>query len=320
METNGQKIEREIINYLSKIGIHYPNILFMPYKEEMWDSMESVYEAFDNDDNFYGKVDICPMPYYRIGTDGKLDKLCCEFGNDFLNFSPEKINDADAVVIHNPYDKFNMVTQTLLFSRAFKDMGKVLIYIPYFAVGDNLSDNLIHQPGVLNADMIFVESEKQKEIYTNTILKHLHKDISNKIYVCGSPKFDALKKQYAMPMEWFNAKALGKKLILFNTSLVPFLKNPNEKLGQIKHIISEYSQKEDCYLIYRPHPLLEQTIKRLAPTKYEEYMRILDSSYNFYLDKSSCFSRAIVFADELITDPSSLVILWKSTNKPITII
>lgn len=316
--TAGERIKDEIIKHM---GYDCFNICFMPYKKDMWDSMESVYEAFNWDENFYGNIYLNPMPYYKFGENGKIDSICCEFGDCWKRFDPSLINESDVIVIHNPYDKNNSVTETLIHSKVFKLMGKVLVYIPYFCASDNVKDITVCQTGLLNADMIFVESERQKANYVRCLKERTHKDYSSRIFATGSPKFDALQKDYVMPDEWREAKNSGKELVLFCTSLIPFIENPQKKLKQIRDILNEYKNRDDAYLIYRPHPLLEQSIKRLSNSNYELYIQMIaDSKKNLYLDTSQEFDRAIVLADRCISDQSSLVYLWQSTKKPLTMI
>ena len=51
------------------------SVLFCPYKEEMFDSMQTIYESFLK---YEIKAKIMPIPYYTL-KNGKIDDLKMEF-------------------------------------------------------------------------------------------------------------------------------------------------------------------------------------------------------------------------------------------------
>ncbi len=89
--------------------------VFLPYKASMWDSMESVWKAADEDSDCDAYV--IPIPYYDKNPDGSFGKEHYE-GNQYPDYVPITRYDTydfetrqpDIIFIHNPYDECNYVT------------------------------------------------------------------------------------------------------------------------------------------------------------------------------------------------------------------
>ena len=90
-------------------------VVFLPYKESMWDSLESVWMAAEQDENCDAYV--IPIPYFDKNPDGTVKEMHYEADEfpkyvtvtgyeeyDFQERHP------DMVFIHNPYDDHNYVT------------------------------------------------------------------------------------------------------------------------------------------------------------------------------------------------------------------
>ena len=92
-----------------------PEMVFLPYKASMWDSLESVWQAAEADPECDAYV--VPIPYYDRRPDGSLGTYHYE-GNDLpacvpvINYETYCLEDRnpDAIFIHNPYDHMNHVT------------------------------------------------------------------------------------------------------------------------------------------------------------------------------------------------------------------
>lgn len=84
-------------------------VVFLPYKASMWDSLESVWQAADADPDCDAYV--IPIPYYERNPDGSLGTYHYE-GNDLPDYVPvvpyETYNieskRPDVIYIHNSYD------------------------------------------------------------------------------------------------------------------------------------------------------------------------------------------------------------------------
>lgn len=331
-------------------------IVFMPYKASMWDSLESVYLAAREDP--YCDAYVVPIPYYDKNIDGSLGELHYE-GNEY----PENIEIThytaynlaerrpDAIYIHNPYDEYNNVTSVpeCYFSRNLKKYTDCLVYIPYFVLNeiepdDQVSiDKIKHfcfLPGTLWADKVIVQSEKMRRIYINEYIKAAketgfsgehtdRKKLEEKIFGTGSPKIDkvrnTVKADLEIPDEWMKIieKPDGsyKKIILYNTSINTLLLYDERMIEKMKSVFRIFGERQETIaLLWRPHPLIRATIKAMRPRLWGMYEELVkkyrEEGWGIY-DDSADMDRAIVLSDAYYGDRSSLVTIYRETGKPL---
>lgn len=113
----------------------------------MWDSLESVWKAADEDENCDAYV--IPIPYYDKNPDGSFREMHYE-ADQYPAYVPITRYDTydfekhrpDMIYIHNLYDKYNLVTSVhpFFYSDNLKKYTEKLIYIPYFVLGEIKSD------------------------------------------------------------------------------------------------------------------------------------------------------------------------------------
>ena len=137
-------------------------MVFLPYKASMWDSLESVWEAADADPDCDAYV--VPIPYYDRNPDGSLGKYHYE-GGELPSYVPVTHYEEysfenrrpDAVYIHNPYDNMNIVTTVHpdFYAQKIKDNTEKLVYIPYFVcVNDTVAEHFCVLPGEAGVGMV----------------------------------------------------------------------------------------------------------------------------------------------------------------------
>ena len=143
-------------------------VVFLPYKASMWDSLESVWRAAKEDKNCAAYV--VAIPYFDKNPDGTVSSMHYE-GGEFPADVPivgwQEYDLAkrhpDIIFIHNPYDQANKMTSVHLdyYAKELKKHTDQLVYIPYFVcVNDNIPAHLCVLPGSLYADKVIVQSEK----------------------------------------------------------------------------------------------------------------------------------------------------------------
>ena len=297
------EIGRRITNKLIKIhGSADFRIAFLPYKRSMWDSMASVYEECWNRE---AAPYIIPLPYYRM-INGEIERTDCdrELFENAYDITMLKAAEFDFVVIHYPYDKYNKVTRMLpdYYTAQLRKYGNV-VYIPYSCTSMR---QLRVQPGLANIDYAFLPSEADSEAFV-TEWKELGIDFSGRVFGFGSPKMDAIQKcVHEEPTH----------TALIATSLASYLNNPLGKLEQYKAVIIE-QMAAGYTVVFRPHPLLRQTIKSMRPDTEHKYIELIEwaKSLGVYVDETEYLERALREADILISDPSSVLQMWQSTRR-----
>ncbi len=349
-----KKLRKLLVNVSNGIKNRIPTqreVVFLPYKASMWDSLESVWKKLDADPEVNALV--IPIPYIDKNPDGSAREVHYEGGQfpkdvpitAYTDYDMEKRH-PDAIYIHNPYDEANYVTSVHpdYYSSRLKDLTEELVYIPYFILGDidpsnkeavERSEHFVTVPGVMNAHRVIVQSENWRKVYIDVMTKYTGKETRSyweqKIDGSGSPKLERVKnltpEDFILPDEWKRIveKPDGgkKKIIFYNTSISALLKESErmlEKIGRVLEIFKE--NEEDVALLWRPHPLIEATLTSMRPLLWEQYRQMVDeyrtSGWGIY-DDSPDLDRAIAVSDAYYGDWSSVVWLYKETGKPIMI-
>jgi len=333
-------------------------VVFFPYKASMWDSLESIYLKFKEDPNT--DVFCVPIPYYEVNPDRTLGVMHYE-GElypsdieiiDWRTYRFEERN-PDEIYIHNAYDNWNLVTSVhpRFYSDKLKKHTDKLVYVPYFVMGDiDISNpgvveskkHFCFMPGIIFADRVILESETVKKLYVSEYLKeakarglsgeHIDEKYLNQKFVgSGSPKFDKVKNteldDVEVPEEWLKIiqKPDGswKKIIMYNTGITALLKHNEKWVDKIEYALEIFKEhREDVALLWRPHPLIETTMKSMRPEVLQRYEAIKaqyrQEAWGIY-DDTAELDRAVVLSGGYYGDMSSVVELCQAKKKQVMI-
>ncbi len=358
-EINANKAYKLLRQKLIKVENSFRNdiavrteVVFLPYKASMWDSLESVWKAADEDPNCDAYV--IPISYYDKNPDGSFRKMHYE-GEQYPGYVPItnykeydfEQRKPDAIYIHNPYDDLNLVTSVppFFFSENLKKYTEKLVYIPYFILSeckpdeDKRIEGMKHfctTPAVFHADKVIVQSEDMKQIYIKVLMEATNdhseaakKYWNDKILGLGSPKLDKVldtkKEDLEIPQEWLRIieKPDGswKKIIFYNTSVGALLQHNEKMLEKMRYVFAVFKESQDnVALLWRPHPLIKATVESMRPQLWLEYDRLVreyrDEEWGIY-DDSSDVDRAIALSDAYYGDGSSVVQMYRQTGKPV---
>lgn len=356
-----KKIQKQLTGLHNGIKYDMPEdrkeVVFLPYKASMWDSLESVWKAADADENTDAYV--IPIPYFDKNPDGSFREEHYE-GDLYPEYVPITRYDEydlearrpDVIYIHNPYDECNHVTSVhpYFYSKNLRNFTDKLVYIPYFILEEvepddqEAVDGMNHfcfMPGTIYADQVIVQSEKMRQIYMNEYIKaskemglsgeHVdRKFLEKKFLGLGSPKLDKVlntkKRDLKIPAEWLKVieKPNGnwKKIVFYNTSVSALLQHEEKMLQKIESVFKFFRENTDeLALLWRPHPLIRATIESMRPQLWEAYEKIMlqyrGAGWGIY-DDTADMDRAVVLSDAYYGDGSSSVVqLYKKTGKPL---
>jgi hypothetical protein len=323
--------------------------VFLPYKASMWDSLESIYLSAKNDpacDAF-----VVPIPYYDK-KDGKLTEMHWETKypkniplTDYRKYNIEERH-PDIIFIHNPYDSYNTVTNVHpdFYSEKLRNLTDCLVYVPYFVGnGRTLEEHFCTLPACIFAHKVIAQTKEEREIYIrvykdfakrNNVPERLDK-IGDKFLALGCPKLDkavSVKSENCeIPEEWEkrirNTDGTRKKVVFYNTSIGSLLlhsvednKPSNRYLQKLKTVFEFFKKQSNAVLLWRPHPLLEGTIKSMRPWLEQEYAQIVNEyktgNYGIY-DNTEDLNRSIAISDMYYGDGSSVATLFSTAEKPV---
>ena len=345
---------KELLNYifteLMKETEIKKDVVFIPYKASMWDSLESIWIAA-NEDREHCNAYVMPIPYAERKEDQTVANWHYEADLfpkyvpivDWQEIDLEKMH-PDVIFIHNPYDNCNSLTSvgSEYYSGELKNYTDKLVYVPYFVSNDikpgdedieEYMAHLVTTKGVLNSDLVVVQSENLRQLYINVLIRHTNQKDRHyweqHVVGLGSPKYDKLlatkKEDIDIPKEWLRIilkpDKSWKKIILYNTGLQDMVYWKEKMIDKIGEIIQTFkTHKDEIALIWRPHPLVAAFTYGLAPELNDRYQSIVNTykqeGWGIY-DDTPDFHRAMVLSDAFFGDHSSIEFLYKITGKPI---
>lgn len=91
------------------------------------------------------------------------------------------------ILIHNPYDEYNLTTSVhpFFYARNLKQYTDNLIYVPCFPLDEIQPDDLksrynmryyVSMPGIVHADLVLVQSEQMQQNYIDHLTDFAGKD------------------------------------------------------------------------------------------------------------------------------------------------
>lgn len=330
-----KKIQKQLIQVENGINFHLPlrrEVVFLPYKASMWDSLESVYLAAKEDENCDAYV--IPIPYYDKNPDGtfKEEHYEAELFPEYVTITNYQEYDfeerrPDAIFIHNPYDQYNFVTSVhpFFYSSNLKQYTDNLVYIPYYATAGGMSEAQSQCIAYYYADYIVIQSEKYRKYFAEDIP-------DEKFLAFGSPKFDSVIRKCAnppeLPDEWkakvIKADGTKKKIYFYNTSLNGMLDNTASFLQKMEYVFKCFKGRNNVCLVWRPHPLMESTFVSMRA----EYKTVYDALKKYFIesdlgiyDDTPDIANTIALCDAYIGDAgTSVTSLFGVVGKPLFIL
>ena len=315
---------------LLKEEVQY-EVVFLPYSATMWDSLESIWLAAKEDPRCIPYV--IPIPYYDKNIDGLLEQMHYDGEllpdyvpiTNYLQYDFETRN-PEIIYFHNPYDKFNKVISVhpMYYSDRLQTYTNMLVYVPYFIVMDDLSEDFAILPGVRYADKVIVQSEQIAEQYK----KYYPFEDKDKFLPLGSPKIDKAlqmsklsREELNLPKEW--TKLIGeKKVILYNTHIDNIMNRGELLIQKLRYVFSCFENRDDVVLLWRPHPFSDSTAVAMNPDFLESYKQVereyREKGFGIY-DDTPDLHRSLALADAYYGDWSSLVPMFGVSGKPIMI-
>ncbi len=283
-------------------------VVFLPYKAALWDSLESIWKAADEDPDCDAYV--IPIPYCEKEFDGTLGEIHYEgkqFPDDVPITSYETFDfimqHPDMIFFHNPYDEYNLATTVppMFYAKELRKYTDNLVYIPWFVLDEieeydmrgNISmDYFCTMPGVVCADKVVVQSEKMREAYIRKLTEFAGEDTrpvwEEKILGLGSPIYDKeqeKKDALELPTDWKRVclKTDGslKKIVLYNTIPEAMLEHDSAMLDKIRGVLKIFEgQKEEVALMWCANLAKSGYVQKVKPVLWEEYRQLVQEYCN----------------------------------------
>ena len=306
------------------------NIVFMPYKVTMWDSLASIYESAMKDESCVVKV--VPIPYYKLTADKAIPTYEGNlFPKDISVTSYEEYDlekeEPDIIFIHNAYDQYNTITRVeeKFFTSNLRKYTEMLVYVPYHVTGFfklvNDEQYVTYSiPTMQNIDKIIVAGQFVKDAAVKYGVSE------EKILVLGSPKIDAVyqatKNGKIIPKKW-KEQLTNKFVFALDTNCMYLPNNPFNGLAYIEQVFDAARMDNRCAVIWRPHPLTRISLAHYVPQLLSIYDEIVEKIKNhsveypnIIFDDSNEYLTFLTASDAYISEPNSLMALYTVTGRP----
>ena len=353
-----EEYDKEFIEILNRIGDSIQNdikvrkeVVFLPYKASEWDSLESVWQAAKEDEDY--DVYVIPIPYFEKDAFGNLTEIHYE-GDMFPEYVPVTLykdydfvmRHPDIIFIHNPYDEYNLCTNVhpFFYSTNLKNYTNNLIYIPYFTIDEihpkdgravASMDYFVKMPGVIHADKVIVQSEAMRQSYISALVEFVGEESRSiweeKILGLGSPKDDKKhvdgREKLLIPQEWsrvlYKEDKSYKKVILYHTSSSMIIQEQDKYLQKLRMVLDTFKENQrDVVLLWKPHPQTKETIEVAYPQLWNKYQEIVKAyqveGWGVY-DDTKDDERAVMLCDAYYGDIGDLAQKCRMAGKPVMI-
>ena len=239
----------------------------------------------------------------------------------------------DIIYIHNPYDDTNLVTrvESRYYSWNLKKYCEKLVYIPYYKWVDGVSSTSFN-PAMYYADYTVQSSDdavrrciEATPEYANILgldAVSVRKSMEKKLINFGSPEVDKVlslsKDNVPMPDDWKGKVIKSRVNVVYNTTLDEIYES--RTFDKIKETLAFFKENNGkAFVIWRPHPLMKQTLTSMLPNLVNEYNEIInefvDGDYGV-LDTNASMHYSMFWSDMCYGyKTSSLTELYKYTGK-----
>lgn len=297
-------------------------VVFLCEQPSFWLSFDSIVKAMNSDSRF--EVILVNQWYRKYKKDGsyvycnsdyhdieeilqiKFVEAYDELGHKWLNL---KKLQPDYVFYMRPYDDIRNYRYR---TKTVKSYARVC-YVPYCISFSNSGTEKLTPDFYYHLDFYFIET-RSRIPYVRQILNSPQNLDAEHMLCLGYPRFDL-----RIPYQTSATQKDNLYLILW----MPRWKTSSGNCNFFKYekLLSNYACKNsEVKLIFRPHPLCFENFLRtgeLRPSELKLLRRKYKKKPNLYLDETDNYLRAFRKADVLIADPTSLIIEFFFTGKPI---
>ncbi|MDO5403079.1 MAG: LicD family protein [Eubacteriales bacterium] len=324
-------------------------IVFIPYKAVYWNAMKSVYEEAVND--LQCDVYVIPAPYFYKEYDGRLFNMQYDGEKFPTGVHITKYDDYDfslhnpeVIVIQNPYDQWNLATSVpeFFYSSNLKNYTDKLVYIPYFKVNEFCLDNFREysnmqyyctMPGVVNSDMVIVQSENMRQLYIEKLVEFAGEDTRDiwekKIKGTGTPIDDGKSLENVenlVPEDWKQVIFKGgtkKRIVLFHVEISSFIQYQEGAIEKIKSVLTTFREHSDhVALIWIMDETFYDNSAFIEEAVLYEFEKIIgvyrQQGWGIY-DSSGAEKLCVDLCDGYYGDAGRLAHACRSQGKPVMI-
>ncbi|WP_024345544.1 hypothetical protein [Lacrimispora indolis] len=281
--------------------------LFLPYYDNTWETMKSVYDVFSSDPMFETEVVIIPiMRNTNVGTKFIWEDYLTPAGIPNTHYDAYSFEEdlPDVVFYNQPYDGVNIPKFQ---SQNIRKNTDCMVYIPYgiaasSALGESYENNLTGLDSIQRCDIYIAQSKTFCKQYTKGTL------LERKALEFGHPKCDCLYEakihgNFTRYLEW--ESAIGKRRVIFLNTHYTYMAEGVVTHPGVRRLIDSVAQNENLFLIWRPHP---QAFLMKMSIEMQVMLDFAHAHERMILDRTPSITPAYMYSNAVVSlFPSSIV-------------
>ncbi len=350
VKSSGESIDKMIRSVSDDFGrierkIHSrKEVLFLPFKDTYWKTMEPYFHAFNNDEDT--DVFVVPIPYYYKDYKHVLKNMQYRIDlypsdirlTDYDNYD-YSVHHPDMIFIQNPYDEVNdeMSVPPFFYSSRLLELTDRLVYVPWFETNDFTHENereyknMKHYctvPGVINADIVIVPSVTMRETYIEKLCDFTGEETKplweRKIVVKGSNEENELIG-IQLPTEKPDVSKKEDKVLLYFPDVSDLIERKDRAIDKMQTVIRifEENSKQLKFLILKG-AYVDSLLMDEDPKLYEKYNEILDRAgncpgVNIINEDEKDYDSLVNECSAYYGDPGRLAHMFRNAGKSVMI-
>lgn len=330
-------------------------IVFLPYKADLWDMFDGLWRECIADENC--DVYVIPIPYmYKTGR-CELFKECYEadkFPEEVGIFDYRKYNfeqrHPDEIYIQCPYDKCNPVisVEPYFYSDNMIKYTDKLVFVPPYIIDEIDPDdgkalknarNYICSPGVMHADKVILQSERLKATYVGLLTEFAGEETrslwESKLDGSGLPHAEETAAASmerlirTLPEQWkslmYTDDGRLKKIIVYKNNISSLLQHKEKYIDKIQRVLATFkAEKDEVLLLWADNPLIRPALETLNPELWDSYVSIIDTymreGWGIYdIEGILDFKSLAVVGDAYYGDTDSVIQKFTRAKKPVMV-
>lgn len=302
------------------------NVIFVCYRPAVWRSMKSVYEYFDNSNEF--NVAIVTIP--QVNAKGEFDDEDSEefFKNYQMIKGFDKVSgtfidlkklNPDYIFFQQPY---NSIYPSEYRSDVVSKYAK-LCYLSYFTFMDNLTSMWVNSSMypvdyLKDVSLFFAQNENEKQFVLEKLKGEYNLEVQ--IFVTGNPKNDGLDEYRSRDSDIWSYKEREGHFRVIWTPRWTTSENSCHFFDYKDKLLDYCMVHSDIDFVFRPHPQTWFEFQRTGEFTEKEiasYKKRYEKLDNATIDSTAEYLNSFWHSDCLISDTSTTISQYFLTEKPI---
>lgn len=316
--TSNILLNKTIKDYTQRLDVVAPKCkaVFLAQEKSTWPSMESVYQAMEQDERFEAQIVYIPFAHVNKTKSDEITRYK-QAGFSVLNHTEYDLTkeNPDVVFFAKPYGG----VPPQFYIREVEKVVDRTVYIPY---GMEINFDLIFY-GFQN----YLHYRAWKHIGYGPLVKEVGARFGfrngENIAVWGHPKADQYlpEKTHAVPNEW-KEKIGGRRVLLWcpHHTIVPGPECVSTWMDFSETVFTEVAKHRNIVLLWRPHPMLLGALvnnHHMTQEEMETFIEEKTAQDNIILDCSEDYQAAFSISNGIISDGTTFSIEYLYTGKPL---